>query len=101
MTINCNIDYIGKTKRHFGERTNEHLGISCLTGDPYKYNPGTATAVRVHLQECDYKASADDFEIIGSAELDWHLYIKESLLIKRDNPVINRSVQSSPLYLFN
>ena len=98
---NCNIGYIGKTKRHFEVRTNEHLGISSVTGKPYTYNPNTATAVRKHLHQCGYHASINDFKIIGSARVDKLLYIKEGLLIRHDRPILNRNVQSSPIYLYD
>ena len=99
--VNCNVDYYGKTKRQFEVRANEHMGISTITGKPYKYNPKTATAVRQHLRQCGHNTSINDFRIIGSAVSDGHLCLKESLLIKRDCPVLNTNVQSAPLYLFD
>ena len=98
--INCNIDYYGKTKRQFEVRRSEHLGISIKTGKALKYNPKSTTAVKEHLRECDHVGTADNFKIIGSATSDHHLCIKESLLIKRDRPALNKNVYSTPLYLF-
>ena len=83
-------------------RSLEHLGVSIHTGNKYTVNPKNSnnTAVLKHIQECKCEASLDDFQIIGSASNDYHLKIKESLLIQKDNPIINLSVKSTPLYLF-
>ena len=35
----CNAIYLGKTRRHYGVRVFEHLGISLLTPKKYIYNP--------------------------------------------------------------
>ena len=42
----------------------------------------------------------ESFKIIGTAKNDYHLKIKESLNILRENPVINKTVKAFPLYLF-
>ena len=98
----CNLVYYGKTFRHFKVRVFEHLGKSLKTGKPFKYNPSNNnnTAVLNHLQKCKCQASINDFKIIGSANNDYHLRIKESLIIQRDDPLLNKSVQSTPLALF-
>ena len=98
--IDCNVNYIGKTKRHYQVRTSEHLGISKLTNEPLKYNKKTTTAVRDHIHFCKHKNTADCFKIIGSAKNDYHLKIKESLNIIRENPQLNKTVKSFPLHLF-
>ena len=76
--------------------------MSLRTGKPYTYNPKNInnTAVLSHIQKCKCEASTDDFEIIGSARNDFHLRIKESLLIQKDNPILNKTVKSTPLMLF-
>ena len=96
----CNVTYIGKTKRHYQVRLSEHLGISKLTNRPLKYSKQTTTAVRDHLHCCNHNNTPDSFKIIGSARNDYHLKIKESLNILRENPVLNKTVKSFPLYLF-
>ena len=80
----------------------EHLGTSLKTGKPFTYNPknNNNTAVLNHLHKCDSNASISDFKIIGSASNDYHLRIKESLIIQRDDPLLNKSVKSIPLALF-
>ena len=98
----CNLAYYGKTFRHYLVRSLEHLGVSIHTGKKYTFNSKNSnnTAVLKHIHECKCEASLDDFQIIGSASNDYHLKIKESLLIQKDNPIINLSVKSTPLYLF-
>ena len=95
----CNVTYIGKTSRHYQVRFSEHLGISKVTNRPLKYSKNTSTAVRDHTQCCDHKNTPDSFKIIGSAKNDYHLKIKESLNILRENPLLNKTVKSFPLYL--
>ena len=98
----CNLVYYGKTFRHFKVRAFEHLGKSLKTGKAFTFNPNNNnnTAVLNHIQKCKCNASIDDFKIIGSANTDYHLRIKESLVIQRDDPVLNKTVQSIPLELF-
>ena len=99
----CNSIYIGKTKRHFVVRANEHLGLSLRTGKKYTYNPnnGNNSIILDHLhqsEECN--GNLDNFEIIGKANNDYFLRIKESLLIKKFKPLLNSKDKSIPLYLF-
>ena len=96
----CNVTYIGKTSRHFQVRFSEHLGISKVTNLPLKYSQKTSTAVRDHTHFSNHNCNADSFQIIGSAKNDYHLKIKESLNILKENPKLNRTVKSFPLYLF-
>ena len=98
----CNLAYIGKTFRHFKVRVFEHLGLSLRTGKKYSYNPKNSnnTAVLNHINCCKPDSSFKNFKIIGSAQNDYHLRLKESLLIKLNNPLLNKSVQSTPLLLF-
>ena len=52
---------------------------------------------------CDHVISTNhDFEIIGGVQSnnDFHLRIKESLLISRDKPQLNIAVSSTALELF-
>ena len=78
----------------------EHLGISKVTNLPLKYNKKPSTAVRDHSHFCKHNSIEGCFKIIGSAKNDYHLKIKESLNILRENPQLNKSVKSFPLYLF-
>ena len=97
----CNCTYVGKTKRHFLVRAYEHLLLSYKTGKKYTFRENTASTVAKHLQHCNHTASIEDFQIISKARNDFLLRIKESLLILKENPGLNTSADSIPLYLFN
>ena len=99
----CNLVYYGKTKRHFKVRAFEHLGKSLRTNKPFTYNVNNNnnTAVLNHIHKCKNTASIDDFKIIGTARNDYFLSLKESLLIQKDRPLLNVSVKSMPLALFD
>ena len=99
----CNSIYLGKTIRHFLVRAYEHLGVSLLTDNQYTYNPNNNnnSGILDHLHEKNgCNGTLDDFEIIGQANNDFFLRIKESLLIKKFKPTINSKEKSVPLYLF-
>ena len=59
------------------------------------------SAVSDHLLQRDVPITFDDFDILASDSNKYKLFIKKSLLIKRDNPVLNRTTKSFPLDLFD
>ena len=59
------------------------------------------SAVSEHLLQCNCTIDFDNFDIIASDTNNFRLLIKESLLIKRDKLVLNRTVQSFPLKPFD
>ena len=94
----CKAAYVGKTYRHKRVRLCEHMGISPRTGKLVK---GTAmTAVREHMLNCNTKVAEGDFTILSKGGEYKDLEIKESLLIKKLKPVLNKDQLSRPLYLF-
>ena len=96
---NCNVTYIGKTKRHTKKRFSEHMGISPLTGKPVKGQ--CTTAIRDHMRQCRCSISNNDFTILGrDTTNDFHLKIKESLFIHLHKPGLNGQKRSIPLALF-
>ena len=94
----CNATYDGKTYRHFFTRATKDVGISNLTGKRVKIVKGSA--VSDHLLQCDCTIDFDHFDILASDSNNFRLLIKESLLVKRDKLVLNRTVKSFPLKLF-
>ena len=51
---------------------------------------------------CNHIGSIDDFTILAtSSDSDFHVKVKESLLISRDEPILNKNETSLPLYLFD
>ena len=95
----CIATYYGKTKRHFKVRACEHLGISPLTGKRVS-SVFQSTAIKDHLLFCQHSPSLDDFSILCSESNDFKLTLMESILISRDKPSLNRTIQSMPLELF-
>ena len=94
----CHALYFGLTRRHIKVRWCEHMGISPLTGKPIVGQPGE---VREHMLECDTKVVWDNFRIVARDDNVFNLYIKESLLIKKDKPILNKDKTSTPLFVFN
>ena len=81
-------------------RAYEHLLLSYKTGKKYTFKESTATTVAKH-HHSNHTASIEDFKIISKVRHDFHTKIKVALLIKKDNPSLNISSDSIPLYLFN
>ena len=51
--------------------------------------------------QCDCVISFDNFDVLASETNNFGLLIKESLLIKRDKPILNCTIKSFPLKLFD
>ena len=98
----CNAIYIGKTRRHYLVRIFEHLGISLRTHKKFTYNPnnGNNSAILNHVNGHQCVGKEENFKVIGSASNDYHLCLKESLLIHKNRPGINTNDNSIPLKLF-
>ena len=77
----------------------KHTGISPLTGRKSKAK--TTTAIKDHMFFCDHAVSLKDFKILASSNSEFHLEIKESLLIACDKPELKRDEKFLPLYLFD
>ena len=88
----CNSSYYGKTDRHFKVSAGEHIGLSPLTFK--KCKPSKESAVRDHLLICDNDPSFKEFSVLAKASFKFSLKIKESLLIKRVTPNLNRNTAS-------
>ena len=95
----CNATYYGETCRHFKVRVGEHSGISPLTNKRSKSKK--STAVKDHMVMCDQPVPFDDFKVLTSSNSEFHLKIKESLLISRDQTIFNINEASLLLYLFD
>ena len=98
MCSNCKATYYGKTYCHLFTRAAEHMGISNLTGKHLKCVK--QSAVSDHLLECNCLIDFDHFDIVASVPNRFRLLIKESLLIKHDQPQLNKN-KSFPLKLFD
>ena len=80
-------------------RSGEHISISSLTFKKVKLSAESLR--RDHLLLCNHNPSFVDFTILAQGTNKFLLEIKESLLIKRDKPILNKNISSAPLFLFN
>ena len=94
----CNESYYGECMRHLNVTISEHIGISPLTRKQVK--PKNSSVADLLLL-CNHSASYDDFSILTRENKKFLLELKESLLIMRDKPSLNRNITSAPLYLFD
>ena len=99
MYSNCTVIYYGKTYHRVSTRAAEHMGISNLTGKRLKCVK--QSAVSDHLLECNCSIDFDYFDILAPDANNFRLLIKESLLIKLDQPQLNKSIKSFLLKLFD
>ena len=75
------------------------MGVSNLTGKRLKNIKDPA--VPDHLLQCICTIDFDHFDILATDVSKFNLLVKESLLIERDDPVLNRTTKSFPLELLN
>ena len=92
----CNASYFGETDRNLKIRSGEHTGISPLTFK--KVTPSAESSIHDHIVFCNHEPSFDDFTILAQRTNKFLLEIKESLLIKRDKPILNKNISSAPLF---
>ena len=81
-------------------RFSEHLSISPFTGKTLNRRTQIKSNVEKHIANFNHTNDKETFSIIGSANNDLYLKIQESILIKRDKPVLNEMQTSIPLILF-
>ena len=75
------------------------MGISNLTGKRIKNVK--LSAISDHLLHCNRRINFDDFDIIAAESDKFKLLLRESLLIKSDNAILNRRIKLFPLELFD
>ena len=80
-------------------RFEEHIGISPLIFG--KVKPSKESGIRDLLPISNNIPSFDEFTILPYGHLIYILEIKESLLNKRDSPVLNKNISSAKLFLFD
>ena len=77
----------------------KHMGISNLTEKRLKSIK--QSAISDHLLQCNCTINFDNFDILAAESNKFKLLLRESLLIKRDKPILNRTIKSFPLELFD
>ena len=75
------------------------MGISNLIGKRLK--SVKQSAISDHLLECNCSIDFNHFDILVSDANKFRLLIKESLLVKRDQPQLHKTIKSFPLKLFD
>lgn len=66
------------------------MAISPLTFK--KMRPPKESSIRDHLLQCGNNTSFDELSILAHGNNKYLLEIKESILIKRDQPVLNKNI---------
>ena len=69
----CKAIYIGKTRRHYGVRVFEHLGISLATGANFTFNPNNNnnnTAILNRINHTSCRGKEENIRLIGSVKTD-------------------------------
>ena len=94
----CNESYYGECLRHLNVRIGEHMGISPLT--KRKVQP-KGSVISDHLLLCNHSPFFEKFSVLTKENKKFLLELKESLLIMRDKPCLNRNIRSASLYLFD
>ena len=93
---NCNVTYYDKTECHLNVRSSEHIGISHLTGKRVECKPST---VSDPLLLRNHDSDFNGFTILCRDNNGLRLLIKESILISRDSPVLDKNTASIPFLL--
>ena len=91
--------YYSETEMHLKVKSGEHTGIFPLTFEKVKLS--AESSIRDHLLFCNHDPSFGDFTILAQGTNTFSLEIKESLLITRDKPILNKGISSAPLFLFD
>ena len=97
----CNLCYIGSTKRYWEKRLEEHTHRSALTGK--KLSGVQVYAPMQHMRSdscCRDSMSREEFTIIGQEKNPYLLKVKESIFISTQRPKLNGTTTSVPLTLF-
>ena len=95
---NCNVTYYGKSERHLKVRAGEHISTSPLTEKRVHNNKNSS--VKDHCLLSGHVCSFDDFTVLNYESHKFKCLIKESLLVTKHKPLLNKQVKSLKLELF-
>ena len=76
--VNCEEEYIGESGRTFAERFREHMKTPSLIHDHYNIT--------------GHEAFLDNFSIVGREDQNIARTIKEAILIRVNDPSLNRNI---------
>ena len=95
---NCQLAYIGSTKKALFSRYHDHKGSSSRTGRTL--SSPLYSNIRDHCENsCECNFSIDDFSVIFKGSTETEIRIAESLLIRSKRPTLNQDSASYPLKL--
>ena len=66
-----------------------------------KTKPSNKNSIRDRLLQCNNNPSFNEFTILTHKNKNHLLDLEESLLIKRNEPVLKKSISSATLHLFD
>ena len=81
--------YYGECVRHLNVRIGEHIAISSITEKKAKSKD---SAVSDHLLLCNHSPSFQNFSVLNEENKKFLLELKESLLIMKDKPSLNKTL---------
>ena len=98
---NCNVTYYDKTERHLKVRAGEHIRTFPLTKKSVSNNK--KSSVKDHCLLSGHVCSFEDFTVLNYEQHKSKRLIKESLLVTKEKPLLNKKVKSLTLkpFLFN
>ncbi len=105
LCSNCHIAYYGQTARHFNVLSTWEI-LAHGTGEILADPKGSTVfnhlmdCMFVHVMKCTCWRNPEDFSVLTYGASEFQLKVKESLLISKDKPVLNKAVSSLPLRLF-
>ena len=86
------------TERHLKVRAGEHISMSPLTRK--RVNNNKKSSVKDHCLLSGHVCSFEDFTVLNYESHKFKRLIKESLLVTKDKPLLNKQVKSLKLELF-
>ena len=95
---NCNITYYDETEYHLKVRASEHKSTSPLTGK--RVNNNKKSSVKDHHLLSGHVCSFEDFTVLNCQSHKFKWLIKESLLVIKYKPLLNKQVKLLNLELF-
>ena len=91
-SVDRNVTYVGKTKRHLLTRIREHTRPTVSVDNQ--------SAIFNHILECNCNVSESNFKILHSCTSDYDLGVCEALIIRDLQPSLNCSIVSQGQSLF-
>ena len=99
MQNQTNIKYLNQNIFKSARKIKKNLTLKRTTGK--RVNGDDDSAIKEHLLFCNHTPDFEDFSILATNNNDFKVTLRESLLINRDRPPLNKNKQSLALELFD